>query len=354
MSKPIIDIHSLMYKYFIRELDINKCKLPELKEISRYYKLRITGSKPVLLERLTKFFKENRCATIIQSVFRGHLVRFSIKVRGIALKQRNMCVNDSDFYTLDPISEIDHNDFYSYKDNQGFIYGFSVSSLIALFKRKGNITNPYNREKMDFKTMNEIFILYKLNHIIYENPSKIHTVENAHVNTDSSQTNRFNAQTSIQSNNTSQIILNHQQELSQRINEIQSRPTPDRIRELFMEMDQLGNYTQSIWFSSLTERGLIQLYRYLYEVWTYRGQLTLQTKQRICSLRDPFNNSHTITTVTIEELQKKCLQVMEYMVYTGIDVEYQKIGTLHVLSCLTLVSIPARQSMYWLYEGLLF
>ena len=45
---------------------------------------------------------------------------------------------------------------------------------------------------------------------------------------------------------------------------------------------------------------------------------------------------------------------METMVYTGIDVEYQKIGALHMLSALTIVSPNARQNMMWLYESLLY
>jgi hypothetical protein len=42
------------------------------------------------------------------------------------------------------------------------------------------------------------------------------------------------------------------------------------------------------------------------------------------------------------------------MVYTGIDVEYQKLGALHVLSVLTIVSMDARRNMMWLYESLVY
>ena len=43
--------------------------------------------------------------------------------------------------------------------------------------------------------------------------------------------------------------------------------------------------------------------------------------------------------------------ILENMVYSGINIEYRKIGTLHALSALTLVSVPARESMPWLYES---
>jgi hypothetical protein len=371
MSKPIntdainINVIDKLNIYDNANFDIKKYKLPELKSIARYYKIRITGTKPELVERITTYFKKNKCATRIQSVFRSHLVRLSIRLRGCCLKDRKLCVNDSDFYTLDPISEIEHNDFYSYTDKKGFIYGFSVSSLISLFKRKGNITNPYNREKMDFKTMNEIFLVYKLNRILYpdmfiessspaENIQVPIPVQNVPVILPNMNTN---IQETVQDQITIPVITAIPQSgLAERMNMIQSRTIDERTQELFMEIDQLGNYTQSSWFSNLSERGLIYFYRYIYDIWSHRGQLTAQVKQNISPLQDPFSNIFRINLQLsdINELRKHCLFVMEHMVYTGTDIEYQKIGTLHVLSALTLVSLPARQSMYWLYEGLVY
>ena len=382
-------------KYYKGELSINKCKLPELKDMARCFKIRITGTKPELVDRIELFFKKTKCAIQIQSMFRGHLVRFSIRLRGRALKERTLCVNDTDFYTLDPLNEIEYNDFYSYTDKTKFIYGFSVSSLISLFKRSGYITNPYNREKLDFKTMNEIFLLYKLNNILYpvasiEKPTVViekqltnqvipaitATTTTTMQSTESIQTNQLLSVASniINTNNTSSPVATEnmlvqnvpvihnsinmapdQQIMLERMNEIQSKPTETRIRELFMEIDQLGNYTQEEWFTSLSARGVVHLIRYLHDIWNYRGQLTSVIKSRICSLRDPFYNMNTnVQDITMDALRKECLNIMEHMVYTGIDIEYQRIGTLHVLSAFTLVSIPARQSMYWLYEGLTY
>uniref|UniRef100_A0A6C0K2G5 SAP domain-containing protein n=1 Tax=viral metagenome TaxID=1070528 RepID=A0A6C0K2G5_9ZZZZ len=370
MSKPMIQIDSvenIISKHTKGELAIKSCKLPDLKAVAKYYKLRITGTKPELIERIETHFDKNKKAGVIQAIFRGHLVRFSIKLRGCALKKRSMCVNDSDFYTLDPIDEIECSDFYSYIDKQGFIYGFSVSSLISLFKRKGHITNPYNREKLDFKTMNEIFLLYKLCNILY--PSQLPVVEKQVANSvvqvaslpgpasPAGAVSIVSGSPPLSAVGNIAQVLNitpQQNELRERMNVIQSRPTEDRIRELFMEMDQLGNYTNETWFSNLTDRGLVNYFRYLYDIWSYRGQLTRQTKTRISSLQDPFAGMANLQTVELDELRKHCLHVMEHMVYTGIDIEYQRIGTLHVLSALTLVSLPARQAMYWLYEGLVY
>ena len=45
---------------------------------------------------------------------------------------------------------------------------------------------------------------------------------------------------------------------------------------------------------------------------------------------------------------------MENMVYSGVDEDHRKIGALHVLSALTVVSSGARETMPWLYESVAY
>ena len=54
----------------------------------------------------------------------------------------------------------------------------------------------------------------------------------------------------------------------------------------------------------------------------------------------------------VEIVRDMCLKIFECMVYCGADDEYRRIGALHALSALTLVSMEARQAMPWLYESL--
>ena len=53
----------------------------------------------------------------------------------------------------------------------------------------------------------------------------------------------------------------------------------------------------------------------------------------------------------IEIIRKACLTVMENIILTGNTDEYRQLGAMHVLSALTLVSIPARANLPWLYES---
>lgn len=364
-SKPVIDDSQteLSYiDYYKKRPDLTKYRLPQLKSLAKYHKLHVSGTKPVLLDRILDFFRRCKSATCIQSLFRGNMVRFSFRIRGPAFRKRVACVNDTDFITMDPLDEIEWHDFYSYTDEKGFIYGFSISSLIALFKQKGKLINPYNREKIEFLHMNEIFTLYKISAILLRTPLQPPAIQRQIPPPRAHQTIIIPVVSEIENNvivmprqPQNNTITRENRELAQRMREIQEKPMATRIQELFMEIDHLGNYTQASWFSNLSIHDYARYYRYLNDIWRFRGQLSYDTKRRICSLQDPFPNILRTTHLTTrEEIQGRCLYAMEHMVYTGVDEEYRKIGALHVLSVLTIVSVPARQSMMWLYESLVY
>jgi hypothetical protein len=63
---------------------LKKYKLPELKTIVKHYKLRITGNKDDLIMRIETLFNKMKNAEIIQKMFRGWIVRYSIILNGEA------------------------------------------------------------------------------------------------------------------------------------------------------------------------------------------------------------------------------------------------------------------------------
>jgi hypothetical protein len=359
-SKPIVDSSGMnIYynNYFKNSIVLKNFKIPQLKLIARENNLHVSGSKPILIERIHNHFTQSVYAISVQKIFRGHLIRKLMKLKGEAFKNKKICVNESDFYTLDPLEDIPYDEFYSYKDSNNFVYGFNISSLITLFKQKGKIINPYNREKVDFKIMNDIFTLYKLTKIIFphifnEKPDEQPTIPITNNQTHQPHQNR------VVTNVTNNHQMHENIELHNRMQRIREKPVNVRILELFMEIDLLGNYTDSNWFINLEKRDYIRFYRYLYDIWHYRGQMSHETKRRICRLHDPFINtslsSLNLATTTTDDSRAVCLYIMENMIYTGIDTEYQKIGALHVLSVLTIVSMDARRNMLWLYESLVY
>lgn len=357
--------------YYNKKIVLKKYKLPDLKSIVKHYNLPRTGNKDVLIERIETFFKRIKNSIIIQKRFRGWIVRYSFLLRGEAFHNRKVCVNDTDFITLEPLDEIPYEQFYSYKDKSNFIYGFNISSLIQLMKSKGKVVNPYNRDKFDFKTLNQIVSLYNIVQIIYpefkdeSSHISIH-IERPAVSRAESTNPRIDSPVgSVLANSyfyprlmNLSVMTPDLRTKYNRIIQIRQKPVNARIQELFMEIDQLGNYTQSSWFSDLTRRDYVRLYRIVYDIWNFRAQLSVEIKNKICPLFEPFMNIFARpiyhTDISHEEIQFACITIMENMIYTGVDDEFRKLGALHVLSGLTIVSSGARQSLPWLYESIAY
>ena len=137
--------------------------------------------------------------------------------------------------------------------------------------------------------------------------------------------------------------------------EIRSRPILTRIQELFMEIDQLGNYTQVSWFTNLTKRELYSFYHRLNGIWRYRNRIVSSVRQRICPLGDPFQFAvlnARLDEISIEQLVTNVITTMENFCYTARDIEDRKLGAIYTLIALTHVSLPARENLSWLYESL--
>ncbi len=125
----------------------------------------VLGNKPELINRLEQYYLQIKMVIRIQKTFRGFLVRESEKLRGC--QDSANCNNNTDFYTMEPIAEIPHNLFFSYRDCNGFVYGFNILSLISMFNLNRKLTNPYNREDVPFSALQRIFSIYKKSCILY-------------------------------------------------------------------------------------------------------------------------------------------------------------------------------------------
>jgi hypothetical protein len=158
--------------YFNKSVLLSKYKLPELKQIAKYNKLKVTGNKPVLIERIHGKFNQSLKIQQIQSVYRGHITRKSFTLRGDAYRNTKICVNENDFFTLEPLNEIPMEYFVSFKSTDGkFTFGCNIISLAHLIKTKKAVKNPYNREIISSTIIQNIIVLYNLIKIIFSLPA---------------------------------------------------------------------------------------------------------------------------------------------------------------------------------------
>jgi hypothetical protein len=62
-------------------------------------------------------------------MFRGVLQRKFNKLFGPALFNRKLCINQTDFVTMDDLFPLPYTRFFSFKDKDDFIYGFDFNIL---------------------------------------------------------------------------------------------------------------------------------------------------------------------------------------------------------------------------------
>ena len=308
--------------YTYEQLKTEKYKMDELRKLCMQYKVSRAGNKEEIIKRLYEYCKNSIMPLRIQKVVRGFFHRKLINLRGPAFKNRNICTNETDFFTMDEMREIPYEQFYSYKDVDGFIYGFNILSLHNLIAKEGdNTKNPYNRNSISPSVKQDIRRIVKLSALL-KSPIDI-------------------------------IIKNEIVDPRKRMEM--------KILELFQTINSYGNYANSEWFMELNHIGHIRFARELYDIWNYRAQLTNLKKYEICPphgspfLGTPyFTNAATNTTLVnlgYDVLIRFNVQIIENLIKSAIDVDNKTLGSFYVLTALTLVSEPARNAMPWLYEA---
>lgn len=291
--------------------------IPNLKTICKHYKLKVSGTKPELIERIYIFLRNSYNSIKIQKNFRGYLIRQYFKLLGPAIKNRSICKNDTDFFTLEELKDIPYSQFFSFQETSN-IWGFNILSIYNLFIKNNNkdVYNPYTREIINYNVFNIIKKIIKLSKIL-------------------------NKPTNIVLNNDEMSIT------PKKRNEI-------KCLELFQNINQLGNYSDHSWFMNLNRQSLIRFIRELIDIWEYRAELSTEVKCQICyPYGNPFRfaDIHRINTMNYIQLQKVILSVIGQFITKGTSQEHCNLGASYVLCSLTLVSPSAAEALPWLYHS---
>jgi len=325
-------------------------KLVFIKVFAKYHGIKVSGTKPVLIDRIELFFKKQISAIIIQKNIRGFFVRFSFKIRGLGFYNRSLCVNDTDFYTLEPLGEISFENFFSYTDEKNFTFGFDIQSLLTLFIKSGKIVNPYNRDTLHLSVITDIFSLYGIIQSIfkYNLYVKYCLPKNTYFKKENIliQNVLINNANDIRSNSFVDIITVTEIEIFLR--EIKNKPILTRIDDCFTEIDNLGNYTSSNWITELSYDHLYTLYWYYNSVWNL-GFIMSEVKERLFPFGNPIVPYNTI--LNRGGILNLCVTIIENLIFSAIDSDDRKLGAIHVISGLTIVSNNARHAYSWLYDS---
>lgn len=307
-----------------RNINNKKYTIVNLKNICKHYKLKTTGIKTELYARIYIYLKDSYYALKIQKITKKYLFKLLNYYKGPALIKRKLCINDTDFMSMDPIYDINYCEFISYRDEDNYVYGFNIVSLynwiVKSLNENKDIINPYNRNKFPSELIKNVRLIIKLSKLL-----KI---------------------------NINLVIENDKKDS---LSEMNNKKTI----ELFQNMDQLGFYTDILWFNNLNYYDLIKFIKELNDIWTYRAQLSYETKHMICQNQNPFYNCyefihynvHINPQVNIDVLKNKILIIIDRIINFGSSTEYKYLGASYVLMALTLVSSSAAEAMPWLYHS---
>jgi len=308
----------------IKSYDIllrNNYNVHQLKGFAKNYKLKISGNKNELVNRLYVFLKLSSVILKVQKVFRGNLQRKYNKLHGPAFTKRDLCTNQSDFLTIEDMKDLQYSQFFSYKDQDGFIYGFDIISLYNLILKTGKtLKNPYNRNTIPHSVINDLRSLLRISKIL-KIPIDIDIKD---------VTQEVTSQKSIEL----------------------------RILDLFQLIDALGNYSNASWFLSLSKLQMVKMLRELIDIWNYRAQLPNEVKRLICPpIGDPFRNlnfSLITNEQSIDNVRKLVLDIIEKLVKNGVDNDHKALGAYYVLGAITLVNPEAAIALPWLFQSVCY
>jgi hypothetical protein len=317
-TKDATDLKTPTYSNYTDVLKINH-PLAEIKKFATHYKLKTSGTKRDIMCRIFTHLHFSVISMKIQRMFRGHIVRTYMSSHGPAYKDRTLCTNDTDFMTMEPLSDLKVHYFISYKDEDGFIYGYDMVSLYNLIVKNVNTaTNPYNRKLLPKSLITSFYSILRI-----------------------------------------ALCLNIILDLTIETDIISpSKSVELRALDLFQKIDALGNYSDPQWFLSLNRQQLSKFMRELHDIFSYRAQLIPEIKRNICPPHgEPFYNVnlHYIQhNPDMTDIRNFVLSIMEKFVNHGINTDSKSLGAYYVLAALTLVNETAAASLPWLYQSVVY
>lgn len=291
-------------------------RIQNLKIILKHYNQKISGNKHDLEVRLYNYLLINFNSTLIQKTFKRFIVKRYMLCHGPAIFDKKLCVNEHDFCTMQKMTDIPFHQFISFKDDELHIYGFNILSLYnLLLQNRNKIENPYTKKLLDVKVLDNMLVFIRYSKLL-----------NINIDLKFSTLNLENENDNLNL----------------------------RVISIFHEINLLGNYSNCIWFNSLSKDLLIQFINELIDIWNYRANLSDDTKNQICPPHgNPFRNNiySAIYLYDYYTIKKNCINIIELMVKSGINHDSRALGAYYVLAGLTLVNEDAALAMPWLYQS---
>lgn len=310
-----------------------KYTLTDLRTLCAHYGIKKSGTKPELTLRIYNHLRQSHVIVKIQRKFRQYVSAKYRLLSGPGYLHVKNCVNDTDFYTFDKLTDIALHNLFTFRDRDGKIYGFHIASIYNLILNSfPEITNPYNRNLLPVAIVQNVYDKLIYGTLLrFRATIKLEDVDN---------------QENDDEENHSGLSREKQEDLY--------------IVGLFQHINTLGNYSDSEWFTTLQRPEFLRFIRHIHDIWYYRANLSQDMKERICPPHgNPFMlnnisvNLNVVNLLNDSELRTIAVSIINNIVKRGVTREDQCLGAFYVLATLTIVNQNARNALPWLYEAVL-
>lgn len=319
-NKPLFVIPSLEKT---QTINLYAFKLTELKSICKYYNIKNYSklNKQNIIDHIKNYSDRNKHAIFIQKNIRRFLVQRFFENKSpnrtwLPTKRKEMCKNDSDFYTLEPLEEIPLSQYICYVDENNCYWGFDMLSLYNYYKHQYKITKQINKLNNPYTGLlfSETFIVSFKNHI------------------KNSKHRGFDIKLDIE---------------KQSVDDVN-----DLLINVLNIIEQHGYLMRNEWITNMTKEQLFKFIFELKDIWVYRAQLTINMQRQICHPSgNPFEhigNIHHMLDDDYAIIYKKSLTLILNMISKGLHYSDCGTGILFVLSALTLASHEVALAYPWI------
>lgn len=236
------------------------------------------------------------------------IIKIQAFFRMLLIHNRTKCVNPEDFLTFEELHEIPAPHFFNYKNpSTNKYYGFNVQTFHQLVTKSKTPQNPYTRIPIpasEIERINKI-ALYMKNRG-YEKAEEM-------------------------------LELTEEQQFN------------NRVGNIFSKIDDLGNYTDTKWFTDLDFEQLKDYYIKAEDIWSYRLQMPHSTKERIVNEGIAFGIHTSLIKVMqpqeFKKLQNIVLTEIDKLVSEGQTEDDKRVGAMIILTAFTEVVPSAASAM---------
>lgn len=237
----------------------------------------------------------------------------SARLRGFAFFSRDLCHNNTELASFEPIQTISRVYFFAINDNKR-IWGFDIRYLIMKYEIDGFLENPYTKEILNTEIVGEF-----RKRVEYLRRWKI-----------SMQFEQVSGLTPKQSWNL-------------------------RVLDMCLRLDMLGYRVATQWFTDLEIVDQRKLYAILYAIWNDGLNLTNEQKNLIVP---QYNESASrlfkwiptkiIMCSDLDSIRRTNLNVMERLISSAIQQSDRTLGAMYTVMGLSQVSYRCRSAYPWL------